>query len=70
MKNKLTERQKINEFIGKALERFLTNKASKALDKFMKSDPVLRKKINTMNDNALDVIDHLEKVKQGKVKIR
>jgi len=58
MKNKLTERQKINEFIGKAL------------DKFMKSDPVLRKKINTMNDNALDVIDHLEKVKQGKVKIR
>ena len=68
MKNKLTERQKINEFIGKALERFLTNKASKSLDKFMKSDPVLRKKIDTMNDKALDVLDHLKMVKQGKAK--
>jgi|TARA_B100000902_G_C26827426_1_gene677036 hypothetical protein len=70
MKNKLTERQKINEFIGKALERFLTNRASKSLDKFMKTDPALRKKINTMNDKALDVLDHLEKVKQGKAKLR
>jgi len=31
MKNKLTNEQKINEFIGKALQMFLSKKASKTL---------------------------------------
>ena len=44
MKNKqLTTEQKLNEFIGKALQSYFSRRGSKILSKIIKSDPSIKK---------------------------
>jgi len=64
MKNKLTE-QKINEFLTKALTAILTKRASKTLEKLMKTNPDVKKGINLINQGAEEIRKRLEK-KYGK----
>ena len=64
MKNKLTE-QKINEFLTKALTAILTKRASKTLDKLMKTNPDVKKGINLINQGAEEIRKRLES-KYGK----
>ena len=59
MKNKLTE-QKINEFLTKALTAILTKRASKTLDKLMKTNPDVKKGINLINQGAEEIRNNEE----------
>lgn len=60
MKNKLTE-QKINEFLTKALTAILTKRASKTLDKLMKTNPDVKKGVNLINQGAETLRKDLER---------
>ena len=60
MKNKLTE-QKINEFLTKALTAILTKRASKTLDKLMKTNPDFKKGVNLINQGAETLRKDLER---------
>lgn len=60
MKNKLTE-HKINEFLTKALTAILTKRASKTLDKLMKTNPDVKKGINLINQGAEEIRKDLER---------
>jgi|TARA_R100001463_G_scaffold24480_1_gene58262 chromosome condensin MukBEF ATPase and DNA-binding subunit MukB len=59
MKNKLTNEQKINEFIGKALQMFLSKKASKTLSNLQKSNPKIQKSLSSFEKNAQELKDLL-----------
>jgi len=61
MKKTLTKEQKINEFIGKALQMFLSKKASKTLDKLQRQDPRLNQLVDDMDARAQRLRDYIKK---------
>lgn len=61
MKKTLTKEQKINEFIGKALQMILSKRASKTFANLQKQDPKLSKLIDDMDARAKKIQDYVNK---------
>ena len=59
MKKTLTKEQKINEFIGKALQMILSKKASKTLSNLQKNDRGVQKALSDFEKNAQELKDLL-----------
>ncbi len=55
MKNKLTEQQKLNEFVSKLFTALLNKKAQKMFNKLQSSDPEIRKGIKDLNNSVDDI---------------
>ena len=59
MKKTLTKEQKINEFIGKALQMFLSKKASKTLSDLQKNDRGVQQALSDFEKSAQRLKDRL-----------
>ena len=55
MKNKLTEQQKLNEFVSKLFTTLLNKKAQKTFNKLQSSDPEITKGIKDLNNSVVDI---------------